>query len=182
MSKKIAKSILTKLEKTGAKFKIIDHRQVFTAHDKAATTGFGPKQTVKSVALKIDAKEYILASVPANKNVDLNKIKNFINKTKKKDDRKLAQKIDFAKPAWVKNNLKNSEAGALLPLGLIYNLPNLFDNSLLKQKFLLLNSGSNWHSIKITPAQLEKLEGRFLFGGSFSTPRPKLKKKSGKKK
>lgn len=177
MPKKISQTILNKLEKSGIKFEIIDHRQVFTAQDKAATTGVDPKQVVKSVALKADTKDYILVSVPANKNIDLKKIKEFINKSRKKEGTKLAKKIDFAKPAWAKKNLKNSEAGSLLPLGYLYNMPTFFDNLLLKQKFLLLNSGSNWQSIKITPTQILQLEKDFLQKGSFSYPRPKLKKK-----
>lgn len=180
MKKTIAKPILNLLDKNTTKYELINHRQVFTARDKAATLKTSPKETAKSVILKIDTKECVLVSVPADKNIDLSKLKKFINQTRQKNKEKAAKKISFAPEAWFRKNLKNSEPGAVVPLGSFYKIKNIFDPALLKQKNLVLNGGSNWQSIKISPAQLIKIEGEWLVKTNVSSPRPK--KKSKKKK
>jgi len=77
--------------------------------------------------------------------------------------------------------LKNSEPGAVFPFGVFYKLLHFLDAALAKQKFLIINSGSNWQSVKITPAQLAKTEGVFLEKGSFSAAKPKKTKKKNSK-
>ena len=181
MIKKVAKPILNFLEKNGVKHEILEHRLVFTAQDKAATLKIDEKQVVKSVVIKTDARNYGLVSIPSNKNLDLKKLKELINKKRKKSGEKAAGKIEFAKEAWFKKNLKNSEPGAVFPFGVFYKLLHFLDAALAKQKFLIINSGSNWQSVKITPAQLAKTEGVFLEKGSFSAAKPKKTKKKNSK-
>lgn len=181
MLKTIAKPVFNWLEKNNVNYEAVSHRRVFTAQDKAATLRIDSKQVVKSVVLSLGLKERLIASVPANKNIDLKKIKGFLNKSRKKNKEKLVAKIDFAKEVWMKKNLKSSEPGAVLPLGSFYGISHLIDGSLLKQKFLILNGGCTWQSLKITPARLIKLEGSFLQKTSLAANKPKKKLKAKKK-
>ncbi len=182
MPKTIAKPVLTWLEKNNARYEAVGHRQVFTAQDKAATLKIHPKQVAKSVVLNLGPRNHFIVSVPANKNVDLKKIKEFLNKARKKNKEKPITKINFTKELWLKKNLKKSEPGAILPLGSFYKLEHLLDNSLLKQKFLIINGGCTWQSLKMTPAQLIKLEKDFFRKTNLATAKPKPKKVSSERK
>jgi len=140
----VPKKVLNFLEKSKIKFEIIEHKKVFTAFDKSQTLKVPQKIVGKTLVLKAD-KKLILALIPANKKLDLRKLKKF------------GKKIELAKESLIKKKLKGVKVGAVPPFGILWGLPTIVDSSFKKQKEIILNSGDWNFSIKISPKNLEKL-------------------------
>jgi len=177
----IPKKITNFLEKSEVKYEIIEHRKVFTAYDKAATLKVSEKISVKTLAVKVTppSKEFVLVSIPADKNLDKDKLKKKINALRKKEGQKAVKKIDFVSEKWVKNNLKGIKLGAIPPFGNIWKFNSFIEKSLFKNPKIIFNSGDNSFSIKISPKDFEKtIPG--LVVDSFSQARKSKKKKSKK--
>ncbi len=149
----IPSKILKFLEKAKVKYEPMEHRTVYTAHDKARTLRFSEKMIGKTLVLKAD-KNLVLALIPANKNLDKNKF------------RKIAKvkKADFVSEKLMKNKFKGMKVGAVPPFGGLWALPTFLDKSLLQNPKIIVSGGNyNW-SIKITPAALKKLMPDLIVG------------------
>lgn len=189
---KVSKKILSLLDENKIKYEIVEHKTTYTAYDTAATTvkiKIKSQEVVKTLVMKSD-KDCVLALVPSNKMLDKTKLKKSVNNTIKKEKKCLeaqakksknekekkkltalakkktnVKKIEFAKEAWMKNNILG-KIGAVPPFSQITKLQIFIDGSLLRQKQLYLGSGEYEYSIKMTPAQYRKLE-KELVKGSF---------------
>ncbi len=162
----LPKTIQNFLNKNKIKYEAINHRTVYTALDKAATLRIKPARVGKTVVLVFDGKEHALALVPANKNLDKDKILAIANKIRQKAGLRNFKKADFAKEQWVKANIKGIKIGTTPPFGPLYDLSLFLDNSLIKQPKIIVNGGNYILSLKITPASLAKLENTIK--GNFS--------------
>ncbi len=193
---KVSKKILSLLDKNKVKYEIIEHKTTYTAYDTAATTAkakIKSAEIVKTLVLKVD-KNYILALMSASKMLDKTKLKKVLNDANKKEKKALelqarkstdekekrelvklakkktgVKKIEFAKEAWMKKNIPG-KVGAVPPFSILTKLQVFVDGSLLLQKGLYLGSGEYECSIKMTPAQYQKLESE-LVKGSFGKAR-----------
>ena len=133
------------LDNSKIKYKVVEHKKVYTALNEAETQHLNEKTVAKTVLVKTD-KDYAIVVVPAAKYVDFNKVKKAL-KTKKV---RVAKESDMAK-------VLKTKIGLVHPFGNLYKLPVLVDNSLLKQKTFIASAGSYTESIEIKPKDFEKL-------------------------
>ncbi len=152
----IPKKIINFLEKAKIKYEPIKHRVVYTGFDKAATLKVLQKIIAKTLVIRSD-KKVALVLIPANKILDLQKLKKLVK----------AKKIDFVREVWMRKNLKGVKVGAIPPFGNLWGLPTFIDRSLMKLPKIILNGGDYDWSIKINPTQLKKLIPNLVIG-SFS--------------
>ena len=162
----IAKKIIKFLDKSGAKYEIINHRTVFTAFDKSRTLKEKANIVGKTLVLKINPKEMVIALIPGDKNLDKAKIKKIINLQRKKEAKKIVKKIEFASERLMKNRLKGMKMGAVAPFGSLFKISTFVNKSLLNKKKIILNSGRLDLSIMIKGSDFEKIV-RDLIKGSF---------------
>jgi Ala-tRNA(Pro) deacylase len=85
------KKILNFLEKSKVKYEIIKHKTVFTAFDKSQTLKVPEKIVGKTLILKAN-NSLAFVLIPANKKLDLKKIKKKIGK----------EKVEFASERLIK--------------------------------------------------------------------------------
>lgn len=164
------------LKDAKAKYEIVKHKTVYTALDKAKTLKVKSKEVAKTLVLKLGSgktAQYVLASIPADKNFDKEKFKKLYNEWLKKMARaegrifKVVKQVDFAEEKWIKQNIFKTQAGgAVPPFGSLFRIPVFIDKSLLKAKKLVVNAGGFEESIRMLPSQLEKVEK--MIKGSFS--------------
>ena len=163
--------MIKKLEKflkdNKIQYQEINHRTVYTAHDKAATLRTKEKSIGKTLLIKTD-RELALVLIPGNKNLDKGKLKKVFNDWRKKTNQKPAKNIDFASEVLMKNNLKGVKVGAVPPFGRMWKLPAFIDKTLTKEKEVILNSGNYNSSIRVKQKEFKKLE---FIEGNFSKPR-----------
>ena len=175
----ILKSLQNLLEKNKVKHEVIDHKTVYTALDSAETQHIKPQEVVKTLVMKINAKKYVLALIPANKNLDKKKFLKEVNKALKKEGEKAVKSVEFAKEAWMKKNMKG-KIGATVPFGSLSKMPAFIDRSLLKNKNLIINTGDYEKSIKLATKKFLELEE--MAKGFFSEAKKKKVKSKTKKK
>jgi prolyl-tRNA editing enzyme YbaK/EbsC (Cys-tRNA(Pro) deacylase) len=159
----IAKKILKYLEEKKYKYAVIEHRTTFTAWDTAATEKVDPKMVAKTLVLKAE-KDYLLAVLPSNKNLDKAKLLKIINARRKKAGLKSYKKFELAKELWMKKNLPG-KVGATPPFGFL-GLDIYVDNLLLKNKKIYVGSGEYTSSFLINVSEYMKKEE--LAKGGFS--------------
>ncbi len=155
----VPQKLIKFLEKNKTKYEIIKHRTVYTAFDKAATLRVPPKIIGKTLVVKLD-KNQALVLIPANKNLDKQKLKKIAK----------AKSIDFIKEAWMKKNLKGIKIGAVPPFGNLWKLQTFMDRGLVQNPKIIVNSGDYVFSIKISPSVLKKII-KDLVIGNFSKAR-----------
>ncbi len=142
----IPKKIINFLEKTQVKYELIEHRTVYTAFDKANTLKVPEKIVGKTLVVKKD-KDLVLVLIPANKNLDLQKLKKITK----------GKKLELASEKLIKNRLKGVKLGATPPFGILWKLPTFVDRAIMKEKEVILNSGDYNSSIKIKPKNFKNL-------------------------
>jgi len=140
----VPRRVLNFLKKSKIKFEIIRHKKVFTAFDKSQTLKVPQKIVGKTLVLKVD-KKLVLVLIPADKKLDFRKLK------------KLGKRVKLASERLIKNKLKGIKVGAVPPFGILWKVPTIVDTSFKKQKEIILNSGDWFHSIKISPKNLQKI-------------------------
>jgi Ala-tRNA(Pro) deacylase len=169
----ILKNLQNLLEKNKIKHEIIDHKKVYTALDSAVTQRIKAQEVVKTLVMKVDPKKYVLALIPASKNLDKKKFLKEANKWLKKNGEKAVKTIDFAKEEWMKKNIKGKIC-ATVPIGSLAKISTFIDKSLLKNKNLVINTGDYEKSVKLATKKFLELEE--MIAGSFSEAKKKVKK------
>jgi len=160
----LSKKITGFLEKQKYKYQVIEHRTTYTAWDTAQTEKVKPQEVAKALVLKLD-KEYAVALVPGNKNLDKVKFLKVYNTIQKKNNAKSAKKVEFAKEVWMKKSLPG-KVGATPPFSELLKLPIFADKGLMKNKKVYFNSGEYEYSFLISTSEYLKKEKPVL--GIFS--------------
>jgi len=166
-NKKLPKKVVDYLTKAGVPHEIIEHKTVYTAYDAAMTTGKKLEEIAKSLVVKAD-KDYYLVLLPANRNLDMDKLGKNIGKLRDKDVKVV--KIPGEKIVQNLLKLKNETVSAF---GELHKLPIIMDKTLSKIKKGLFSSGSCCHSVEMKVKDYSDLAG--ASEGSFSVAK-KMKK------
>lgn len=156
---KLPKKVIDYLEKHGVKHEILEHRTVYTAIDVANTLRKKMNEIAKSLLIKAD-KDYFLVLLPADNNLDLNKLKKTIGKFQGKEIK--AVKIPGEK---IMESALKIKAGALSAFGQLHKLPVIMDKNLEKAKKAVFSSGGFNHSVEMAVKDFTKLENAII--GSF---------------
>ena len=147
------------LEKAGIKHNVLEHKTVYTAYDVAATMGKKLNEIAKSLLVIAD-KDYYLVLLPADHNLDMKKLAQFISKA-------TGQKVKVVKipGEGVMQKLLKVKAGAMGAFGGLHKLPVVMEKKLAKMKRAVFASGSFNHSVEMAVKDFVKLENAML--GSF---------------
>ncbi len=163
----LSKTLKNFLEKNKIKYELLEHRTVYTALDKAATLKVKQTLVGKTVIVSFDARGFAIGLIPANKNLDKQKVLVAFNKLRQKAKEKNYKKIDFTDEKWIMTNIKGAKLGATPPFGTLYKLPFFIDNSLVKQPKIIVNAGEYELSLKLSSTSVVKLDPNTL-KGNFS--------------
>lgn len=144
--------IINYLEKMGVSHDILEHKTVYTAIDAANTLKKKLDEIVKSLVVKAD-KDYYLVLLPANKNLNEEKLKKIISQQKGKDVKTV--KIPGEK---IMQNALKIKAGALSAFGKVHKLPVIIDKELEKAKKAVFSTGGLNHSIEMKVKDFINLE------------------------
>ena len=149
----ISQKLISFFKKNKTKYEVLKHKTVYTAYDKAATLRVPEKIVGKTLLVRLD-KDPALVLIPANKNLDKQKLKKLAK----------AKTVDFIKEAWMKKRLKGVKVGAVPPFGNLWKLPTFVDRALINQSKIIINGGDYNYSIKINPAVFKKIIPDLVIG------------------
>lgn len=153
--KQLSNKITKLLDGAKVKYKILEHKVVYTAHDVSATTKRKLGEIAKVVLVKADlprvaggkaGKSFVLIVLPAGKYVDFKGIKKALK----------AKKVSMATEKDITKYLK-TKIGLLHPFGSVYDIQTMMDKGVLKSKKLIASAGSYTHSLELSIKDFEKL-------------------------
>ena len=128
-------------------YEVIEHKPVYTSREAAEVRGTELKQGCKALIVKADDK-FVQAVVSGAKEIDLEKLKKFLN----------AGKVELANAAEVKN-VSGCDIGAVPPFGNLFDIDVYFDKSVAENKEVAFNAGLHTKSIKMEYKDLLKVTG-----------------------
>lgn len=143
--KRVETKVTKLLDAAKVKYKVIEHKVVYTAHDAAQTTKKKLSEIAKVVLVKAD-KNFVLIVLPAGKYVDFSGIKKALK----------AKKVSMATEKDITKYLK-TKVGLLHPFGSEYNLQTLLDKGMAKAKKMIASAGTYTHSVEVGLKDFEKL-------------------------
>ena len=162
--KKLETKVTKLLDQAKVKYKTIEHRVVYTAHDAAQTTKKKLGEIAKVVLVKVTGaapvtlserseskgpskKDYfVLIVLPAHKYVDFSGIQKALK----------VKKVSMASEKDITKYLK-TKVGLLHPFGSEYNMQTLLDKGLSKSKKMIASAGTYTHSVELPLKDFEKL-------------------------
>jgi prolyl-tRNA editing enzyme YbaK/EbsC (Cys-tRNA(Pro) deacylase) len=161
---KISPKVTKYLEKIGIKHEILEHRTVYTAIDAARTMKKKVGEIAKSILIKAD-KDYYLVVLPADNNLDLEKLKGIIGKNREKE----IKTIKIPGEKMVEGALK-IKAEALSAFGKLHQVGVVLDKKMDKLRSAVFSAGTPNYSLEMKVKDYIKAEEPIV--GSFG-----LKKK-----
>ncbi len=143
------------LDERKIKYKVVEHKTVFTAYDLAQTLKEKLENVAKTIVVKAD-KDHLLVVLPGNRRVDFSKLKKFLRAKKVDIDREgVMQAVFKVKP------------GAITAFGALYkNTPVLMDKALTKAKKVVAGAGNLEQALHMTAKEFLKATEAKL--GDFS--------------
>ncbi|HYV33533.1 MAG TPA: YbaK/EbsC family protein [Candidatus Limnocylindria bacterium] len=144
-TKQLSNQVTKLLDAAKIKYKILEHKVVYTAHDTAQTTKKKLGEIAKVVLVKAD-KNLALIVLPAGKYLDLKGIKKALK----------AKKISIASEKDIHNHFK-TKIGLLHPFGIQYDIKTLLDKGITKSKKMIASAGTYTHSVELSIKDFEKL-------------------------
>jgi len=169
---KLPKKVVDYLKKAGVPHDVIEHKTVYTAYDAAQTMGKKMSEIAKSLLVKAD-KDYFVVIVPADQNIDMDKLKKAIGKTKGK-----AVKTVMIPGEKIMANLLKLKNETVSAFGQMHKLPVLIDKKMAKAKKAVFSSGGFNHAVEMKVKDFMNLEKAQEC--SCSAPKKKAKPASAK--
>ncbi len=153
---KVPAKLVKYLDAAGVKHDILEHRTVYTAIDAAATLKKKINEIAKSLLVKAD-KDYFLVLLPGDHNLDFDKLKKIIGKTRGKDVKVI--KIPGEK---IVEKIIKAKAMSLTAFGKLHKVEVVLEKKLEKVKKAVLASGSPNYSIEMSIKDFIRLEEAVL--------------------
>ena len=176
--RKLPAKTIKYLNQAGIKHDWLEHKTIYTAIDAANTMKKKMDQIAKSLLIKAD-KDYYMIILPADQNLDIEKLKKVLSKSQQKEIKVV--KIPGEKMAREVRKVKND---AISAFGSLYKVPVLMDKKMSKIKKAVFSSDSFNHSVEMAVKDFISLEEAVVdsFGVKKKIkPSPKTKKKVAKK-
>ncbi|MDD1013020.1 MULTISPECIES: aminoacyl-tRNA deacylase [Pseudomonas] len=141
---RMAKTLQQCLDKAGCDYDIVSHPHSSTSLESARTAGVPAERVAKSVMLDDRHGNYLMAVLPANRHLDMSKVR--------------------ATGAWQMTHesglphlFGDCERGAIPALGDAYSIKMLVDPTLTRQGDIYVEAGDHDHLIHMNMAQYLKL-------------------------
>ncbi|MCK4670465.1 MAG: hypothetical protein KAT43_04635 [Nanoarchaeota archaeon] len=145
MSEEVFSKIIDLLKENSIRYKLVEHEPVFTSKEAAEVRGTKLEQGAKALVLK-SKKKVFLAVVPANRKINLEKLKEILD----------VKKLGLASSETVKEKT-GCAIGSVPPFGNIVGLDTYVDKDLLENEYIAFNAGSHTKSIIMRSNDFVKL-------------------------
>ncbi len=140
------KTIEKVLKKSNTEYEVIEHTAVYTSEDAARVRGVDMNAGVKSLILKSDSGNFLMALVPGDRRVDLKKLAKIIG----------AKRVSLAQPSEVLK-ITGCTIGSVHPFGNIHHLGTWMDRRVLTNERVEFNAGLHTVSIRMKASDLANI-------------------------
>jgi Ala-tRNA(Pro) deacylase len=142
---KIPVQLIDCLNESKVRYEILHHPEAVTAQRIAQAEHVKGRHHAKVVMIKSGG-ERLMAVLPADHQIDLEKVGKVIGKTASLDSEK-----EF------KSLFPDCAIGAMPPFGNLYGLPTFVDKSLAAQDYIVFEAGTHSDAIKLSYRDYEKI-------------------------
>ena len=141
---KIPKQVIDCLNENKVRYEILHHPEAVTAQRIAQAEHVKGRHHAKVVILK-SGEQHIMAVLPADHQIDLEKVGKVIGKT-----------ASLAKESEFKSLFPDCAIGAMPPFGNLYGLRTYVDKNLAEQDYIVFEAGTHTDAIKMSYGDYEK--------------------------
>lgn len=139
-------TVVEYLNENHSKFRVSEHKPVYTADQLATVEHVAARQVAKPVVIKVAGK-YVVCVLPADRKIDIYTLQKHFR----------ADNVELASEQEMQTLFSDSELGAEPPFGNLYNLPTLMDKSLAKDKEIVFFGGTHDQSVWMSMKDYKKL-------------------------
>ncbi|HEX2102612.1 MAG TPA: YbaK/EbsC family protein [Solirubrobacteraceae bacterium] len=126
------------LERSGVEYKLVEHRETWTARAEARALNYPAEQVAKTLVLRDRDGRYRLAVVPGSHRLDLDKARALF------DD---ASDLRLATEDEMRADLPDFPPGTVPPFGALVSAPGVVDHRLLDFNRVVCPAGDHRHSV-----------------------------------
>lgn len=126
----------------------LEHEEVVTSIDAAATRGFELRQGIKAIVLTNGLSEFIVVCVAADRKVDLKKVCENVSWSKNKTRMATEEEVE---------EITGCKIGAVPPFGHKTKLKIFVDEGVFENEFSAFNIGLRSRSVKIKTGEMKTL-------------------------
>lgn len=134
------------LDQMGVHYRVSRHDTAYTAQDLAASEHVPGKQVIKPVVIRADG-QFVMCALPASYRVDIDELR----------DQLQARDVDIAEEQSLENLFPDCELGAEPPIGRMYGMPTLMDESLIADDHVTFQAGTHEDSVTMTLADYRRI-------------------------
>ena len=134
------------LDQMGVHYRLSRHDTTYTAQDLAAAEHIPGRKVIKPVVVKADG-QFVMCALPASHRIDLDTLRVQLQV----NDCELAQENELSRI------FPNCELGAEPPIGRMFGLPTIMDESLFADDRVTFQAGTHQESVTMTLADYRRV-------------------------
>jgi Ala-tRNA(Pro) deacylase len=142
----IAKRVKQYLEESKTPYTHCTHRLAYTAQEVAAAQHVPGREMAKTIVLRADG-QFLLVALPAIMKIDMKALR----------DELPFKHVELATEKEFASLFPDSEIGAMVPFGNLYNLPVYVDKTLSADEEIVFNAGTHVDTIRMKYKDFERL-------------------------
>jgi len=134
------------LDQMGISYHLFRHPTAYTAQDLAAIEHISGRKVIKPVVVQADG-QFVMCALPACYRVDLNELRQQLQ----------ASEIRLADEFKLRELFPDCELGAEPPVGRLYGMSTLMDESLVADDRVMFQAGTHCDAVIMTLAEYRRL-------------------------
>jgi Ala-tRNA(Pro) deacylase len=142
------------LDRFNVRYQVTEHPLTYTAQSLAQAEHISGHRVIKPVLVEADG-QMILCAIPASGRIDLDALRDNLD----------AEQIGLADEAALREIFRGCEIGAHPPIGALFGLPTIADESLLTQNNVTFQAGNHHEAVTMSMDDYRRLAqpgiGRF---------------------
>ena len=152
------------LGRGGIEFELLEHATTYDAQHLADAICISGYPVAKTVLLRVDNDQYVIAVLPSTHNVVLEKVQAVL----------MAKSVELANEEEIENRFPDCELGALPPFGSYYGMTTLVDKTLMQDEKIVFEGTTHKEALRMSYDDFARLEEPLVgsFAQRIATPSP----------
>jgi Ala-tRNA(Pro) deacylase len=134
------------LDQMGVNYRLSRHDTTYTAQDLAAAEHIPGRKVIKPVVVKADG-QFFMCALPASHRVDLDTLR----------DQLQARDVELAQENELQQMFPECEVGAEPPIGRMFGIPTLMDESLFADDRVTFQAGTHRDAVTMSLADYRRV-------------------------
>ena len=134
------------LDDHGVTYRLSHHSETYTSQDLAQAEHVSGKTVIKPVLVKADG-QFMMCALPASHKVDLMELRQQLR----------CKEVSIADESQLQQIFKDCELGAEPPIGRLWGLQTLMDESLTSDDMVMFQAGTHDQAVTMTLAEYRRI-------------------------